>query len=238
MTRPSVVTPAQWLEARRALLAQEKELTRQHDAVAELRRALPWVRLDKTYTFEGPSGPRQLSELFEGRSQLVVYHFMLGPGWGEGCPSCSLLADHLDGSQVHLAARDVSLAVIARAPFPEIAAFKQRMGWRFPWYSAYASDFNQDFHVSFSQEALAHGDAYYNFEKSGFPSDEGPGVSVFARDASGDVFHTYSTYGRGAEPLIGAYTFLDMVPKGRDEAGLPWPMAWVRLHDAYGKQSV
>ncbi|MET0387102.1 MAG: thioredoxin family protein [Polyangiales bacterium] len=237
MTRPAVVSREVWLEARKALLEKEKELTHKRDELAELRRALPWVQTDKPYTFEGEQGERTLSALFEGRSQLVVYHFMLGPGWREGCPSCSMLADHLDGALAHLAARDVSLVVISRAPYAEIAAFKARMGWRFPWFSSYRTDFNQDYHVSFTPEQAASGDAYYNFGANGFPSEEGPGVSVFAKDAAGDVFHTYSTYARGAEPIIGAYTFLDMVPKGRDEASLPWPMAWVRLHDAYGKRT-
>jgi predicted dithiol-disulfide oxidoreductase (DUF899 family) len=162
---------------------------------------------------------------------------MLGPGWKEGCPSCSLLADHLDGSSVHLAARDVTLTVISRAPYEEIAPFQQRMGWSFPWVSSHDSDFNRDFHVSFSKEEVASGTFDYNYGKSGFPSEEAPGISVFAKDASGAIFHTYSTYARGGEPLIAAYALLDMVPKGRDEAGLPWPMAWVRHHDKYGAKS-
>jgi predicted dithiol-disulfide oxidoreductase (DUF899 family) len=234
MIAPKIASRDEWLAARRELLAKEKRFTRLRDELAAERRALPWVPVDKSYVFDGPSGKETLSELFAGRSQLVVYHFMLGPGWKEGCPSCSLLSDHLDGSIVHLAARDVTLAVVSRAPYAEIAAFKARMGWRFPWVSAFGSDFNRDYHVSFSKEEVATGEFYYNYGMDGFPSEEAPGISVFAKDASGSIFHTYSSYARGGEPMIGAYHFLDMVPKGRDEAGLPWPMAWVRHHDRYG----
>jgi predicted dithiol-disulfide oxidoreductase (DUF899 family) len=234
MITPKIASRDEWLAARRELLAKEKRFTRLRDELAAERRALPWVPVDKSYVFDGPSGKETLSELFAGRSQLVVYHFMLGPGWKEGCPSCSLLSDHLDGSIVHLAARDVTLAVVSRAPYAEIAAFKARMGWRFPWVSAFGSDFNRDYHVSFSKEEVATGEFYYNYGMDGFPSEEAPGISVFAKDASGAVFHTYSSYARGGEPMIGVYHFLDMVPKGRDEAGLPWPMAWVRHHDRYG----
>ncbi len=234
MKQPKIVSAEEWTAARRQLLAKEKELTRQQDALAEERRALPWVRVEKSYVFEGPSGERSLSDLFAGRSQLLVYHFMLGPGWKEGCPSCSLLADHLDGSTVHLASRDVTLTVVARAPYTEIAAFQRRMGWSFPWVSSHGTDFNRDYHVSFSKEEVATGSFYYNYGVNGFPSEEAPGISVFAKDASGAIFHTYSTYARGGEPIIAAYALLDMVPKGRAEDGLPWPMAWVRHHDRYG----
>lgn len=234
MKKPQVVSPEQWLAARKQLLEKEKELTRRADQLAEERRALPWVRVEKNYVFDGPSGRESLADLFDGKSQLVIYHFMLGPGWKEGCPSCSLLSDHFDGALVHLAARDVRLAVVSRAPFAEIAPFKARMGWRFHWVSSHGTDFNHDFHVSFSKEQVAKGSLYYNFETSAFGSEEAGGISVFAKDEQGQVFHTYSAYGRGGEPLIGVYQLLDMVPKGRDEAGLPWPMAWVRHHDAYG----
>jgi predicted dithiol-disulfide oxidoreductase (DUF899 family) len=237
MNQPKIVPADQWLAARRQLLAKEKELTRRQDELAEERRALPWVRVEKPYVFDGPSGKQTLSDLFAGRSQLFIYHFMLGPGWKEGCPSCSLVADHLDGSVVHLAARDVTLAVVSRAPYAEIAPFKQRMGWRFPWVSSNESDFNRDYHVSFSKEQVTTGSFYYNFDTNGFPSEEAGGMSVFAKDSSGAVHHTYSAYGRAGEPLLGVYHFLDMVPKGRDEAGLPWPMAWVRHHDKYGATS-
>lgn len=236
MKQPKIVSVEEWTAARRQLLAKEKELTRQQDALAEERRALPWVRVEKSYVFEGQSGKQSLSELFAGRSQLVIYHFMLGPGWKEGCPSCSLLADHLDGSTVHLASRDVTLTAVSRAPYAEIAPFRQRMGWSFPWVSSHGSDFNRDYHVSFSKEEVATGSFYYNFGMSGFPSEEAPGISVFAKDESGAIFHTYSTYARGGEPIIAAYALLDMVPKGRAEDGLPWPMAWVRHHDRYGAE--
>jgi predicted dithiol-disulfide oxidoreductase (DUF899 family) len=237
MTAPKIVSAEQWLAARRQLLEKEKELTRRQDELARERQALPWVRVDKAYAFEGAAGKQSLADLFAGRSQLLVYHFMFGPGWKEGCPSCSLLADHIDGSGVHLAARDVTLTVISRAPYAEIAPFQQRMGWRFPWVSSYPTDFNQDFHVSFSKEEVASGSFYYNYAANGFPSEEAPGISVFAKDTSGAIFHTYSTYARGGEPLIAAYALLDMVPQGRAEAGLPWPMAWVRHHDKYGATS-
>ncbi len=234
MKPPKIVTPDEWLAARKQLLAKEKELTRRRDELAVERRALPWVRVEKEYVFDGPSGKQSLSDLFAGRSQLVVYHFMLGPGWKEGCPSCSLLSDHLDGAVAHLAARDVTLAVVSRAPYAEIAPFQERMGWRFHWVSSHGTPFNRDYDVSFSKEEVASGSLYYNYEMNVFRSEEAPGISVFAKDDSGGVYHTYSSYARGGEPLIGAYYFLDMVPKGRDEQGLPWPMAWVRHHDRYG----
>ena len=234
MKQPTIVSPEQWLAARTQLLEKEKEFTRQRDQLAALRRALPWVRVEKTHVFEGPSGKETLAELFGGKSQLIIYHFMLGPGWQEGCPSCSLLCDHLDGSVVHMAARDVALAVVSRAPYAEIATFQRRMGWRLHWVSSHGDDFNRDYHVSFSREEVAAGTTYYNYGNNAFRSEEAPGMSVFAKDESGALFHTYSSYARGGEPLIGAYHLLDMVPKGRDEEGLPWPMAWVRHHDKYG----
>jgi predicted dithiol-disulfide oxidoreductase (DUF899 family) len=237
MKPPKIASRDEWLAARQALLAKEKQLTRSSDELAAERRTLPWVPVEKSYVFEGPSGKQTLSDLFAARTQLVVYHFMLGPGWKEGCPSCSLLSDHLDAALVHLAARDVTLAVVSRAPYAEIAPFKARMGWRFPWVSSFDSDFNRDYHVSFSKEEVATGEFYYNYGKNGFPSEEAPGISVFAKDESGAVFHTYSSYARGGESFIGAYQFLDIVPKGRDEAGLPWPMAWVRHHDRYAATS-
>ncbi len=233
MDRPSVVSRAEWLEARKKLLVMEKEATRRRDALGAERRGLPMVEVDKTYLFDGPSGRQTLADLFDGRSQLIVYHFMLGPGWKEGCPSCSFLADHIDGSLVHLNARDVTLAVVSRAPLPEIEAFKHRMAWRFPWVSSHGNDFNFDYHVSFTKEEMAQGKVYYNYEMQEFGSEEAPGASVFHRDAAGKVFHTYSTYARGGDILIGAYNYLDLVPKGRDEDGLPWTMAWVRHHDTY-----
>ncbi|HEY3838988.1 MAG TPA: thioredoxin family protein [Bryobacteraceae bacterium] len=233
--QPRVVSHAEWLEARKQLLAREKEFTSQRDALSAERRKMPWVKVEKSYLFDTPAGKRTLSDLFGSKSQLAVYHFMLGPGWEEGCPSCSYLADHFDGMVIHLAHRDVAFTVMSRAPLAEIEAFKKRMGWRFPWASSYGTDFNFDYHVSFSKEDQQSGKAYYNYDHRGFPSEEGPGASVFAKDASGDVYHTYSTYARGLDILIGAYNFLDLVPKGRDEADLAFSMSWVRHHDKYAR---
>jgi predicted dithiol-disulfide oxidoreductase (DUF899 family) len=233
MNPHKVVTRDEWLAARKDLLAKEKALTRAKDAVSAERRRLPMVKVDKSYVFDTPDGARTLTDLFEGRSQLIVYHFMMGPDWAEGCPSCSLLADHIDGSIVHLAQRDVTLAVVARAPMAHIQAFKRRMGWKFTWVSSYRNDFNRDFHVSFTREELAHGHAYYNFAPLGFPAEEAPGLSVFFKNDSGEVFHSYSTYARGGEAVIGVYHLLDLVPKGRDEDGLAFTMSWVRHHDKY-----
>jgi predicted dithiol-disulfide oxidoreductase (DUF899 family) len=227
-----VVSRDEWIAARKAHLVKEKALTKARDELSAERRALPWVRVEKTYVFDTPEGKKTLTDLFDGRSQLIVYHFMLGPNWGEGCPSCSYLADHFDGAAWHLPHRDVTLVAASRAPLPEIEAYKKRMGWRFPWVSSYGDDFNYDFHVSFRPEQ-EEGEVYYNYEMSDFESDEMPGVSVFIKDASGAIFHTYSAYARGVEVLAGAYDFLDLVPKGRDEDELPWTMAWVRRHDEY-----
>jgi predicted dithiol-disulfide oxidoreductase (DUF899 family) len=234
MPAPTVVSREQWLEARRAHLAREKELTRLRDRVSAERRALPWVKVDKPYVFERPGGTATLAELFGGRHQLIVYHFMLGPGWQEGCPSCSFLADHIDGAVVHLAQRDVTLLAVSRAPLQQIEAFKRRMGWRFAWVSSYGSEFNFDYHVSFTRAQMASGAVDYNFAPREFPSEEAPGLSVFYKDAHGDVFHTYSAYARGLDLLIGAYNYLDLAPKGRDEEALAFTMAWVRHHDRYG----
>jgi predicted dithiol-disulfide oxidoreductase (DUF899 family) len=233
MTEHQVASRDEWLAARKDLLAKEKDFTRQRDALSAERRKLPWVRVEKDYVFDAPGGKKTLAGLFGGRSQLIVYHFMLGPGWKEGCPSCSFLGDHFDGSVVHLAHRDVALLAISRAPLSEIEAFKKRMGWRFPWVSSYESDFNHDYHVSFTKDELAMGKVYYNYAETEFPSEEAPGLSAFYKDGTGAVFHTYSTYARGLDILVGAYNFLDLAPKGRDEAGLKNTMAWVRHHDNY-----
>ncbi|HUU66741.1 MAG TPA: thioredoxin family protein [Methyloceanibacter sp.] len=233
MSTHPTVSRDEWLAAREALLAKEKEFTKQRDALSAARRELPWVKVEKDYVFDGPDGQATLTELFDGRSQLIVYHFMLGPGWEQGCPSCSFLADHFDGAVVHLAHRDATLVVVSRAPLAEIETFQKRMGWRFKWLSSHASDFNRDYHVSFTEDEMAKGEVVYNFRKSAFPSEEAPGVSVFTRDQAGDVFHTYSSYARGLDILLGTYNFLDMVPKGRDEADLPFSMAWIRHHDRY-----
>ena len=228
----NIVSRQQWTEARKAFLAKEKEFTRARDRLSAERRALPWVKVDKAYVFDTPDGKKTLAELFDGRSQLIVYHFMLGPGWEEGCPSCSYLADHFDGANIHLAQRDVTFVAISRAPLAEIEAFKRRMGWHFPWASSFANDFNFDFHVSFAEDAVGK-DGNYNYERQEIVSDEMPGASVFYKDETGTVFHTYSAYARGLDILLGAYNFLDLTPKGRDEAELPWTMAWVRHHDRY-----
>lgn len=233
MEKAKVVPAAEWLAARKELLKKEKEFTRLRDALSQQRRELPWEKVEKKYVFDGPKGKESLADLFGGRSQLIVYHFMFGPGWTEGCPSCSYISDHIDGSIVHLAARDVRLAVVSRAPLAEIAPFQKRMGWKFHWVSSNGSDFNYDYQVSTSKEEQAKGEVYYNYAKTQFPSEERPGASVFYKDAGGNVFHTYSSYGRGLDIMIGAYNWLDITPKGRDEEGLKHGMAWVRHHDKY-----
>ena len=228
-----IVSQEEWLAARKALLKKEKESVRLLDQLAAERRALPWVKVEKNYVFDAPSGKATLAELFAGRSQLVIYHFMFGPDWQEGCPSCSFVSDHFDGALAHLAARDVTMVAISRAPLAKIEAFKKRMGWRFQWVSSYGGDFNADSHVSFTEEEIAQGKVNYNYTMQEFPSAEAPGLSVFYKDADGVVFHTYSTYGRGVELLMGTYRILDLVPKGRDEDHLEHSMEWVRYHDRY-----
>jgi predicted dithiol-disulfide oxidoreductase (DUF899 family) len=235
---PKVASPAQWLAARKELLRKEKEFTRLRDEVSRQRRELPWEPVEKKYVFDAPGGRETLADLFDGRSQLIVYHFMLGPDWVEGCQSCSLLADHFDGSVPHLNARDVTLVVVSRAPLAQIEAFKKRMGWNFKWVSSYGTDFNYDYHVTFTKEEKAKGEVNYNYVMQNFPQDEAPGASVFYANEAGEVFHTYSTYGRGLDILVGAYNFLDMVSKGRDEEGLAFSMSWVRHHDKYEKNQV
>jgi predicted dithiol-disulfide oxidoreductase (DUF899 family) len=236
MDHPSIVSRDEWLAARRAHLTKEKELTRLYDGLREERQRLPWVAVERSYTFDAAEGAVTLGELFDGKSQLVIYHFMFGPDWQEGCPSCSLLADHVDPSLPHLGARDVAFAAVSRATIAQIEAFRKRMGWQFRWVSSNGNDFNRDYHVSFSKDEVAAGTSEYNFGTGApFPIEEAPGLSVFSRDESGRVYHTYSSYGRGPEPFLGVYHFLDVVPKGRDESGLPWPMAWVRHHDRYAR---
>ncbi len=230
-----IVSPEDWLARRKELLKKEKELTRLQDQLSVERRKQPWVKVEKNYVFDGPKGKETLADLFDGRSQLFVYHFMFGPDWEEGCPSCSMVADHINGSIVHLAHRDVTLVAVSRAPLAKIEAFEKRMGWQFKWVSSYENDFNRDFRVSFTKDELANGKPY-NYNTSAFPSEEAPGTSVFYQDATGDVFHSYSSYGRGPEPLLGVYYYLDLVPKGRNEDALPYPMAWVRHHDRYSDE--
>ena len=231
-----VVSSEDWLKARKDLLAKEKALTHLRDELSKDRRELPWERVEKAYEFEGPKGKLALGDLFGKQSQLIVYHFMLGPGWKEGCPSCSYLSDHFDGMTIHMANRDVRLAVVSRAPFAEIEAFKKRMGWKFDWVSSFGSDFNYDYQVSTREEDRGKEEVYYNYGMTKFPSEEMPGASVFYKDDAGGVYHTYSTYGRGLDIMLGAYNFIDMTPKGRDEEALPWPMAWVRHHDKYAEK--
>ena len=227
-----VVSKDEWLAARRALLAKEKEATHLRDQVNAARLALPWVKVDKAYAFETPRGRKTLAELFDGRSQLIVYHFMLGPDWTAGCPGCSFLADHLDGALPHLEHHDVTLTAVSRAPLTKIAAYKARMGWRFPWASSHGSDFNFDYHVSFTKDDLADGKIFYNFSEMNAAdgADELPGLSAFYTNDAGDIFHTYSSYARGPEDLIGTLMILDRAPKGRNESKT---MNFVKRHDEY-----
>src|SRR5688572_9828873 len=235
MTKHKIVSREEWLAARKAHLAKEKQLTHLREELSRERRELPWVKVDKDYVFDSPQGKVTLADLFDGRSELIVYHFMFGPDWKEGCPSCSFLVDHIDGAVPHLAARDVTLTMVSHAPLPKIDAFKKRMGWHFRWVSSYDSDFNYDYHASFTPEQRAKGKVDYDYTMQEFPSEEAPGASVFYKDpASGAIFHTYSVYARGLDPLVGTYTLLDMVPKGRDEDHLGFTMEWLRHHDRYG----
>ncbi len=232
MNHPEIVSEAEWLVARKDLLAREKEFSRQRDVLSAARRQMPRVKIDKEYVFDGPKGKETLADLFDGHSQLIVYHFMFGPGWEEGCKSCSYLADHFDGANWHLPHRDVVLVVVSRAPLSEFEPYKKRMGWRFKWVSSYGNDFNFDYHVSFTKDEEAKGEVNYNYETTEFMCDELPGLSVFYKNEKGDVFHTYSTYARGLDMLIGTYNLLDLVPKGRDE-NPDSTMDWVRRHDQY-----
>jgi len=223
----------EWLAARKQLLAKEKEFTRMRDEVSRLRREMPWEKVEKQYVFEGTKGKETLADLFDGRGQLLVYHFMLGPGWEQGCPSCSFLADSFDGITIHIAQRDTSFVAVSRATLPEIGAFKKRMGWKFKWVSSNGNDFNYDYKVSFSKDDIASGKPIYNYETIPFPSEEGPGASAFIKKG-GEIFHTYSTYSRGLDILVPMYNWIDMTAKGRDETGMkPHAMAWVRHHDRY-----
>ena len=232
MENHKVVAHDEWLAARRQLLAEEKEFTRLRDRLSQQRRDLPWERVDKDYVFEGAGGRETLSQLFDGRHQLAVYHFMLAPDWQEGCKSCSFWADNFNGIDAHLRQRDVSFLAISRASWPEIEAFKKRMGWTFKWVSSFGNDFNYDYRVSFRSEQSSSGEIYYNYAPRKTAMEELPGISVFYKDDDGTIFHTYSCYARGLDMLNGAYHWLDLTPKGRDETG-PHKMAWVRLHDEY-----
>jgi predicted dithiol-disulfide oxidoreductase (DUF899 family) len=238
MTTHTIATRERWLEARLDLLAAEKDLTRRSDDVARLRRQLPWVKIDKSYSFDAPGGRLTLGDLFDARRQLLVQHFMLAPGWEQGCSSCSYMADHTDGMTVHLANRGVTMVAISRAPLAEIERFRRRMGWQFPWVSSYGTDFNYDFCVSFTPDEIAKGKIDYNFGQWFLTGEEWPGISVFNKDGAGDVFHTYSTYGRGVEVMMGTYRLLDLTPTGRGERDVAHKMEWVRHHDRYAPAKV
>jgi predicted dithiol-disulfide oxidoreductase (DUF899 family) len=234
MNHNPIVSRDEWLAARKQLLIKEKELTRLRDHLSAELRNLPWVKIEKNYVFDGPNGKETLADLFAGRSQLIAYHFMFGPGWKEGCVGCSFLADNIDGALVHLEHHDVTYVAVSRAPLPEIEAFKQRMGWHFKWVSSFGSDFNCDFHVSFTKDDIAKGEVYYNYDMRKFQSEEMSGRSVFYKDANGDIFHTYSSYARGGDMFLGTYAFLDITPKGRNETGPNHDLSdWVRHHDRY-----
>ncbi|HEY0867226.1 MAG TPA: thioredoxin family protein [Fimbriimonas sp.] len=226
-----VVTPQEWLESARTLLAKEKELTRARDEVNRLRRELPWVRIDKDYLFEGPDGTQSLDQLFEDKSQLVVYHFMYASGWDEGCPGCSFVCDHADGARQHFEHNDLGFVAVSRAPLADFLPFKDRMGWTFRWLSSHGSDFSYDMGASFRPQDLEAGPVFFNYVEQRLQGEDQPGLTVFAKDADGNVYRTYSTYERGLDLLIGAYNFLDLAPKGRREQS---PMDWMRFHDRYG----
>ena len=234
---PTIVSPEKWLAARREFLREEKEFSKLRDRLAARRRELPWVRVDQAYAFDSPQGRVSLAEMFEHRSQLIVYHFMLAPGWEEGCRGCSFVSDHFDGALPHVNARDVSFSAVSLAPLAEIERFKARMGWKFNWVSSRGTSFNRDFGVSFTPEEVAAGRGDYNFGQREIGAEEMPGLSVFARGADGAIYRTYSTYARGLDPLIGAYHLLDLTPQGRHEDPAA-PMKWVCHHDRYDHVAV
>ncbi len=234
MTNHQIVSKEEWLAARKELLRQEKEFTRRRDEMSRRVRELPWTKIEKDYVFDAADSKESLAELFENNSQLIVYHFMFDPDWDEGCKSCSLLADHYNPAVVHLEQRDVTMVTVSIAPLEKLLDFRERMGWTFKWVSSSGSDFNRDFGVTFTAEELEQGTANYNYENRPFPVTEAPGLSVFVKGDDGAVYHTYSTYARGLDMFISAYHLLDVVPRGRNEAGLTYSMEWVRHHDRYG----
>ena len=238
MTTHRVVSREDWIAARTRHLEKEKELTRLRDQLSQERRELPWVKVEKPYVFEGPQGKETLADLFDGRRQLIVEHFMFDPSWDEGCKSCSFWVDNFNGVDVHLNHRDVSFVLVSRAPIATLMAYRQRMGWGVKWVSSLHTDFNRDYHVTFTPEELATKQVYYNYARGPFPAPEAPGLSVFYKDPDGAIYHTYSCYARGLDILNGAYHLLDLVPKGRDEAGLSSSMEWLRHHDRYEDQPV
>lgn len=234
MNNQKVVSREEWVEARTAYLAKEKEFTRQRDQLSQERRELPWVKIDKDYPFDGPNGKQSLADLFDGRSQLIVYHFMYGPDWKEGCPSCSFWADNYNDVIVHLNHRDITMLAVSRTSLANINAYKKRMGWDFKWVSSLENDFNFDFQVSATAEQLEAKNMVYNYKQTGgWAAEEMPGISVFYKNDEGEIFHTYSTYSRGLDMLNGAYHYMDLVPKGRDESELPFTMAWLKRNDSY-----
>jgi predicted dithiol-disulfide oxidoreductase (DUF899 family) len=231
-----IVPEKEWIQSRKELLKKEKEFTILRDQLSQERRNLPWIAVDKEYIFEGPKGKETLSELFDGRSQLIVYHFMFHPSWDAGCSSCSFWADNFNGIIVHLNERDVTMIAVSRAPYNKLAAYEKRLGWNFKWVSSYNTDFNFDYHISFRPEEIAKKEGMYNFTIQDPHSPEREGVSVFYKDPEGRIFHTYSAYARGIDMLNVAYHYLDLVPKGRDEASKEFPQFWVRRHDEYSKK--
>ncbi len=233
MTQHNVVSHEEWITRRKELLAKEKEFSRLRDELSRERQALPWEKVEKEYIFDGSEGKETLADLFDGRSQLIVYHFMFDPDWEVGCKSCSLLADHYDPSIIHLKQRDVTMVTVSRAPLEKLETFKKRMNWHFKWVSSLETDFNWDYQVSFTPEKLEKGEAYYNYEVQSFPATEGPGISVFTKNKDGEIFHTYSSYARGLDMFLGVYHLLDIVPRGRDEGNLNFTMEWVRHKDKY-----
>jgi predicted dithiol-disulfide oxidoreductase (DUF899 family) len=228
-----IVSREEWLAARTMHLEDEKAFTRARDALSARRRALPWVRVEKSYRFQTPDGEQSLADLFGPRSQLIIVHFMFGPDWEQGCPSCSFCADGYDGLDIHLAHRDTAFVAVSNTSLEKIERYRARMGWSFRWISSMGSDFNRDFQVSFTADEIASGEVHYNYAQRRFPATEAPGISVFHRPEPGTIVHTYSTYGRGMDMLIAAYHLMDLLPKGRDEDGLEIPMAWVRRRDQY-----
>jgi predicted dithiol-disulfide oxidoreductase (DUF899 family) len=233
MNEHKVVSKDEWLVARKELLATEKEFNRSRDALSKQRRELPWEKVEKEYVFDGPKGRETLPQIFDGRSQLVVYHFMFHPSWSEGCPHCSYWADNFNNIIIHLNQRDVTMVAISKARLEQLEQFKKRMGWNFKWLSSFGNDFNRDCHVSFMPEEMAKKQMFYNYQMTNFPKEEAVGISVFSKGKDNSVFHTYSCYSRGVDMLNVAYHYLDLVPKGRDEDSLPFKQAWVRHHDRY-----
>ena len=228
-----VVSREEWLAARKEHLAKEKEFTRLRDQLGAERRELPWVKVETEYQFNGPNGKESLADLFDGKSQLIIYHFMFGPDWEEGCPSCSFWADNFNGIDIHLKHRDINFIAASRAPLEKLQAYQKRMGWRFKWVSSFESDFNRDYKLLFTPEEMEKGEMYYNYEITSFPVEEAMGISVFYKNRQGEVYHTYSCYARGLDMLNAAYHYMDLTPKGRDEDSLPFSMAWLHRHDQY-----